>query len=111
MRKLETADAGVKPWALQEKTTRSEEARYARRLHGRLLIGSGRSCNEVGVLFGWGGGPSGDGRADASHSATRACRAAERTGRPRSLDDRSRRRIEADLRRSPDDFGLTFGFS
>jgi len=47
MRKLEIADAGVMQLAIREEINRSEEARYDHRLHGLLLVSSGRSCNEI----------------------------------------------------------------
>jgi hypothetical protein len=52
MRKLEIQDAVVMQLAIREEINRSEEARYDHRLHGLLLVSSGRSCNEVGTLFG-----------------------------------------------------------
>jgi transposase len=106
MRKLKIADAGVMQLAIREEINRSDEARYDHRLHGLLLVSGGRSCNEVAALFG-----------EAATTVQRwvrrfeergfaGLREGERSGRPRSLDERSWRRIEADLRKSPQSFGL-----
>lgn len=106
MRKLEIADAEVMQLAIRQEIDRSEESRYDHRLHGLLLVASGRSCTEVGELFG-----------EAATTVQRwvrrfeeggfsGVREGERSGRPRTLDDRGWNRIEADLRKSPSDFGL-----
>jgi len=43
MRKLEIKDAGMMKIALQQEISRSEESRYDHRLHGILLVCSGKS--------------------------------------------------------------------
>lgn len=106
MRKLEIADAGVMQLAIREEINRSEEARYDHRLHGLLLVSSGRSCNEVGALFGEAATTVQRWVRRFDESGFAGLREGERSGRPRSLDDRSWRRIETDLRKSPDAFGL-----
>jgi len=106
MRKLEIADAGVMQLAIQEEINRSEEARYDHRLHGLLLVSGGRSCNEVGALFGEAATTIQRWVRKFEESGFAGLREGERTGRPRALDDRSWRRIEADLRKAPQAFGL-----
>jgi len=106
MRKLEIQDAVVMQLAIREEINRSEEARYDHRLHGLLLVSSGRSCNEVGTLFGEAATTVQRWVRRFEESGFAGLREGERTGRPRSLDERSWRRIETDLRKSPDAFGL-----
>ena len=106
MRKLEIAEAGVMQLAIREEINRSEEARYDHRLHGLLLVSSGRSCNEVGALFGEAATTVQRWVRRFEESGFAGLREGERSGRPRALDERSWRRIEADLRKSPDAFGL-----
>lgn len=106
MRKLQIADAEVMQLAIREEINRSEEARYDHRLHGLLLVSSGRSCGEVGALFGEAATTVQRWVRRFEESGFEGLREGERSGRPRSLDERSWRRIEADLRKSPDSFGL-----
>lgn len=106
MRKLEIADAQIMQLAIRQEIDRSEEARYDHRLHGLLLVAGGRSCTEVGELFG-----------EAATTVQRwvrrfeekgfsGLREGERSGRPRALDPRRWSRIESDLRKPPSSFGL-----
>lgn len=91
--------------ALQQEIVRSEEARYDHRLHGVLLVCAGKSCYEVAELFGhsprtieyW------VGRFEQSGFAGLEDR--DRTGRPAALDERTIRRINADLCQLPRDLG------
>ena len=106
MRKLEIADAGVMQLAIREEINRSEEARYDHRLHGLLFVSSGRSCSEVGALFGEAATTVQRWVRRFEESGFAGLREGERSGRPRCLDDRSWRRVEADLRKSPAAFGL-----
>lgn len=106
MRRLEIADAGVMQLAIRQEINRSEEARYDHRLHGLLLVSSGRSCTEVGTLFGEAATTVQRWVRRFEESGFAGLRDGERSGRPRSLDDRSWRRIEADLRKPPEVFGL-----
>jgi transposase len=106
MRKLEIADAEVMQLAIREEINRSEEARYDHRLHGLLLVSTGRSCTEVGTLFGEAATTVQRWVRRFEESGFEGLRDGERQGRPRLLDDRSWRRIEADLRKSPDALGL-----
>lgn len=105
MRKLEVQDAEIMKVAIQQEILRSEESRYDHRLHGVLLVCAGRSCYEVADLLGHSprtieywverfeqGGFSG--LADG-----------DKQGRPASLDEKSRKRLNAELRKSPHQFG------
>jgi transposase len=106
MRKLEIADAEVMQLALREEIDRSEESRYDHRLHGLLLVSSGRSCTEVGELFGEAATTVQRWVRRFEQSGFAGLREGERSGRPRALDDRSWSRIEADLRKDPRSLGL-----
>lgn len=106
MRKLEIADSGVMQLAIREEISRSEEARYDHRLNGLLLVSGGRSCNEVGALFGEAATTVQRWVRRFEESGFAVLREGERTGRPRLLDERNWRRVEADLRKPPNAFGL-----
>lgn len=101
MHTLEIANAAVMQVAIRQEIDRSEESRYDHRLHGVLLVASGRSCTEVSRLF-------------HDHATTvqrwvrrfeqrgfAGLREGERPGRPRSLDERQWARLARDLRRAP----------
>ena len=106
MRRLEIADAGVMQLAIRQEIDRSEESRYDHRLHGLLLVASGRSCTEVGQLFGENATTVQRWVWRFEQSGLSGLREGERSGRPRALDDRKWGRIEADLRKTPRAFGL-----
>jgi transposase len=106
MRRLEMADAEAVRLAIRREVERGEESRYSRRLHGVLLVSCGYSCSEVSQLFG-----------QATTTVQRWIRRFEsygfdglreggRPGRPRVLDESQWRRVEADLRRAPREFGI-----
>jgi transposase len=105
MRKLVISDAEVMRIAIRQEIGRSEESRYDHRLHGLLLVASGHSCGEVAELF------DEDARTIQrwvqrfERGGLEALRDAERSGRPCSLDARQWRRLGAELRRSPREFG------
>jgi len=106
MRKLEIADAEIMQLAIREEIERSEESRYDHRLHGLLLVANGRSCTEVGELFGEAATTVQRWVRRFEENGFSGLRDGERSGRPRALDDRSWSRIEADLRRDPKTLGL-----
>lgn len=106
MRKLEIADAEVMQLAIRQEIDRSEESRYDHRLHGLLLVSSGRSCTEVGQLFGESPTTVQRWVRRFEQDGFSGLREGERSGRPRALDDRKWSRIEVDLRKTPRDFGF-----
>jgi transposase len=91
--------------AIRQEIVRSEESRYDHRLHGVLLVSQGLSCRRVAEYLGqdavtvqrWVGRFNERGFAGLQEI--------ERPGRPRSLNEPRWSRLEADLRRSPGDFG------
>jgi transposase len=92
--------------AIRREIDRDEVSRYDHRLHALLLVAAGRSCAEVALWFGE--------NASTVQRWVRRYRMqgldglhdAERPGRPPTLDGMRLRRLEADLRKAPRDFGL-----
>jgi Winged helix-turn helix len=72
---------------------RSEESRYAHRLHGLLLVSAGQSCREVAQLFGEDGTTVQRWVQRFEHGGLEALREGERSGRPRSLQGNDWRRL------------------
>lgn len=107
MRKLQIDDSGVMRIAIQHEIGRSEESRYHHRLHGLLLLAAGHSCREVAELFGEDDTTVQRWVHRVSQGGLQALRESERPGRPRSLDAAQWQELQADLRKSPRDFGLT----
>lgn len=106
MRKLEISDAEVMQLAIRQEINRSEESRYDHRLHGLLLVASGRSCTEVGSLFGENATTVQRWVKRFEERGFAGLREGERSGRPRALDDRKWDRLERDLRKTPRELGL-----
>jgi transposase len=109
MRKLEIADAEVLQLAIRQEIERNEESRYDHRLHGILLVCSGQSCSEVGRLFGEAATTVQRWVSRFERSGFAGLREGERSGRPRSLNTKQWRSLEADLRKSPREFSLGAG--
>lgn len=105
MRKLQIQDAEWMKVALQQEIARSEESRYDHRLHGVLLVCSGRSCYEVADLLGHSPRTIQYWVQRFERSGLAGLEEGERSGRPSALDISIRRRIGQDLRCSPRDFG------
>jgi transposase len=95
--------------AIQQEIERSEESRYDHRLHGVLLVSSGYSCTEVGQLFGQAATTVQRWVQRFEHGGFEGLREGERPGRPRTLDESQWALIEADLRKTPRDFGFEAG--
>src|SRR3990172_8067183 len=107
MRALTIADSADIVLGLQDEIRRSEESRYDHRLHGVLLVAQGMTCPEVSQVLG-----------DAPRSVEYWVRRfearglaglveGERSGRHKRLNGLQLREIDAVLRRTPRDFGLT----
>lgn len=109
MRRLQIEDAEVMQLAIQQEINRSDESRYDHRLHGLLLVATGRSCMEVAQLFGEHATTVQRWVQRFEKSGFAGLREVERPGRPKSLDMLRWRRLEADLRKSPRDFGFEAG--
>src|SRR5574340_248379 len=107
MRPLKIADDETIVLGLQDEIRRSEESRYDHRLHGVLLVAQGMTCPEAGQLLGdaprtveyWVRRFEARGLAGLAEGA--------RPGRPKRLSSSERQDIDAVLRRTPRDVGLT----
>ena len=107
MRPLRIAASATIVLGLQDEIRRSEESRYDHRLHGVLLVAQGMTCPEAGRLLG-----------DAPRSVQYGVRRfeerglaglveGERSGRPQRLNESQRWEVNAVLRRTPREVGLT----
>jgi transposase len=92
---------------LQDEIRRSEESRYDHRLHGVLLVAQGLTCPEVASLLGdaprtveyWVNSFEREGLAGLLEG--------ERSGRPRRLSEQQMRQVNAILRKTPREAGLS----
>jgi len=107
MRPLKISESETIVLALQDEIRRSEESRYDHRLHGVLLVAQGMTCPEVARVLG-------DARRTVEYWVQRfeakglaGLIEGERSGRPKRLTEPQLRQIDAALRRTPRDFGLT----
>jgi transposase len=107
MRKLQIDDSSAMRIAIQQEIGRSEESRYDHRLHGLLLLAAGHSCAEVAELFGEDETTVQRWVHRVEEGGLQALRESKRPGRPRSLDPLQWQELETDLRKSPQDFGLS----
>lgn len=105
MRRLEIEDAEVMQIAVQEEIRRSEESRYDHRLHGILLVCSGRSCYEVARLLGHSPRTIQSWVRRFERSGFAGLEDTPRPGRPSALGEGVRQWVAQDLRRSPREFG------
>lgn len=105
MRKLQIQDAEIMIMALRQEIARSEKSRYDHRLHGVLLVCSGRSCYEVADLLGHSPRTIEYWVKRFERSGFAGLEEGERPGRPAALNERTRERIGQDLRCSPREFG------
>jgi transposase len=107
MRPLKIADSESIVLGLQDEIRRSEESRYDHRLHGVLLVAQGMTCSEVARLLG-------DARRSVQYWVHRfeerglaGLVEEERSGRPRRLSEKQWEEVDAVLRRTPREVGLT----
>jgi transposase len=107
MKALSITDAPTVILGLQDEIRRNAESRYNHRLHGLLLVAQGMSGLEVARLLGdaprtvqyWVRRFEQDGLAGLLEG--------ERPGRPRRLTERQLQQVNAALRRSPEECGLS----
>lgn len=105
MRKREITDAEIMQVAIRQEIERSEDARYDHRLHGLLLVASGRSCAEVGRVFGKAATTIQRWVQRFEQRGFAGLREGDRPGRPRALDAQQWVRLARDLRREPRRWG------
>ncbi len=107
MRPLRIADAENIVLGLQDEIRRSQDSRYDHRLHGVLLVAQGMTCPQVARLLGdaprsveyW------VGRFEQKGLA--GLREGERAGRPPRLNEQQLEEINAALRQTPREAGLS----
>ena len=98
---LEIADAEVMQVAIRQEIDRSEASRYDHRLHGVLLVASGRSCTSVSQVFGEDATTVQRWVLRFEHRSFAGLRDGEHPGRPKSLDARQWTGLARALRRDP----------
>lgn len=107
MKPLTISDKENMIMALQDEIRRNDVSRYDHRLHGVLLVAQGMTCPRVAEILG-----------DSHHAVVNWVQRFEsqglaglnegrRSGRPSRLDDKQLAKVEAALRRSPAELGLT----
>lgn len=109
MRKLQVECTEAIRIAIQQEIERSEESRYDHRLHGLLLLAAGHSCRQVAGFFGEDDTTVQRWVRRFERGGLRALRERKRSGRPRTLSPAQWSDLQADLRRSPHEFGLAAG--
>lgn len=107
MRKLQIDDSSAMRIAIQQEIGRNEESRYDHRLHGLLLLAAGYSCREIAEIFGEDETTVQRWVHRFEEGGLQALRESKRPGRPRSLDPMQWQELADDLRKSPQDFGLS----
>lgn len=105
MRRFEIKEADIMRIAVQQEIQRSEESRYDHRLHGILLVCAGYSCYEVAGLLGHSPRTVESWVKHFEKSGFAGLEETQRPGRPPSMDEKTRKAVARELRRSPRDFG------
>lgn len=105
MRKPAIHDAQARRIALRREILRSKESRYDHRLHGVLLVYSGRSCRDVAELLGHSPRTIRYWVQRFEHSGCIGLQEGERPGRPPTVDAATREQLGHDLHRSPHEWG------
>lgn len=104
MKKLEIQDADIMRIAVQQEILRTEEARYDNKLHGILLACSGMTCEEIADVLGrsirtiqyW--------IRRFNENGFAGLREVPGRGRKDSLTTEDTEKINADLRKPPEEF-------
>lgn len=106
MKPLRIEDSTAVILGVQDEIRRSEESRYDHRLHGLLLVAHGMTCPEVAKLLG-------DAPRSVEYWVRRfqekglaGLREAERSGRPRRLNEQQLQEIDTALHGTPREVGL-----
>jgi transposase len=103
MRRLQIADADVMRVAIQDEIRRSPESRYDHRLHGLLLVSTGRSCYDVADLLGQCPRTVENWVRSFEQHGFAGLQEGMRSGRPSKVAETIRQALACDLRRSPRD--------
>jgi len=92
---------------LQDEIRRSEESRYDHRLHGVLLVAQGMSCPDVAGLLGDAPRSVENWVSRFERSGLAGLREGEHSGRPQRLNSGQVAKINAILRQTPREVGLS----
>jgi transposase len=93
--------------ALQDEIRRNDTSRYDHRLHGILLVAQGMTAPRVAELLGDSPRAVVNWVQRFESRGLTGLAEGERPGRPRRLSEQQLARVEAALRKSPTDFGLS----
>ena len=107
MRPLTITDAASIALGLQDEIRRSEESRYDHRLHGVLLVAQGMSCPDVAGLLGDAPRSVENWVHRFEKSGLAGLREGEHPGRPQRLRTDQIAKINAVLRKTPREVGLS----
>jgi transposase len=107
MRRLKIKEADIMRIGVQQEIQHSAESRYNHRLHGILLVCCGYSCYEVAELFGHSPRTVESWVKRFEKSGFAGLEEKARPGRPTAIQEKTRRAVAKDLRRSPRDFGYS----
>lgn len=96
--------------AIQQEISRSAEARYDHRLHGLLLLSHGKNSYEVADLLGHSPRTIQYWFRRFQESGFAGLMDEEGQGRPSKLTLDMMKKLEGDLRKSPEEFGYSQGY-
>jgi transposase len=105
MRKLEIKNSAIMKVAIQNEIQRSEESRYAHRLHGILLVSSGLSCYQVANFLGQSPRTVQYWVQRFEHKGFSGLQEGMRSGRPAGVGEKALAAVEQDLRQQPQALG------
>lgn len=109
MKPLHISDAQTMVLALQDEIRRSDESRYDHRLHGVLLVAQGLSCREAAGILGDSPRAVENWAHRFEKSGFAGLAEGERSGRPSRLSPAQLARVQAALRQTPQEAGLSGG--
>ena len=107
MRPLRIAEGDSIILGLQDEIRRSQDSRYDHRLHGVLLVAQGMTCPEVARLLGAAPRSVEYWVHRFQRKGLAGLREGERAGRPRRLNEQQLEEINAALRQTPREAGLS----
>jgi len=109
MRKLIIDNAEVVQALVRQEIVRSDESKYDHRLHGLLLVSTGRDCYEVARLLGRSPHTVESWVRSFQNRGFEGLREGAHPGRPSSITEVVREAINRDLRRNPRELGYPQG--
>ena len=106
MHKLQIEGTEALRLAIQQEIERSDDSRYDHRLHGLLLLAAGHSCRQVAGVFGEDDTTVQRWVRRFEQGGLGGLRDRKKSGRPRALSPDLWGQLQADLSKSPEEFGL-----